>query len=162
MNIGHQIDGLHIRLIPLHHMPSTLSQLRQKLYSLHCCIYSKMKRWMLFLYVILRLSPRLILFSLCFLILSFLLLIIHHYCLLEHPSGHSYWVAILQTTFASKFCQFLSVVQLLFCPLCTDRSVPLISHCLNPCKGTATANTAPFPPLPVTPREAGLGFGGAC
>lgn len=117
---------------------------------------------MLFLNVILRLSPRLILFSLRFLILSFLLLIIHHYRSLEHPSGHSYLAAILQATSASKFCQCLSEVQLLFCLRYTDRSVPLISHCLNPCKGPATASTAPLSPLPVTLGQAGLGFGGAC
>lgn len=109
-NHGHQIDGLRKRLIPLQHMPHSLSQLRQKSHSLHCCIYSKIKICMLGLYVIIRLSPRLMLFSLCFFILSFFLLIIHHSCLLK------YWVAVPKATSPSKFCQCMSEVRLLFSP----------------------------------------------
>lgn len=139
-----------------------LAQQRQKLYSLHRCIYSKIKRLIWVLYVILGLTPRLILFSLCFLILSFLLLLIHHYCWLEYPFEHTYWVATLQAPSAPRFHQCLSEVPQLFCPLYSDRSVPLISHCLNPHDRRAPASSASFPPLPVTRREAGLGFGGAC
>lgn len=89
-------------------MPKTLSQLRQKLYSLHCCIYSKMKRWMLFLYVMLSLGPRPTLFSPHFLISSSRLLIIHHHCSLEHPSGCGYWAVMLRASFLR--CQVLPVL----------------------------------------------------
>lgn len=71
---------------------------------------------MLGLFVVVRFSPRLILFSLCFFILSFLLLLIHHSCSLKYPSGHSYWVAVLKATSSSKFCQCRSEARLLFPP----------------------------------------------
>ena len=161
-NRGHHIDGLHRRLILLHHMPSTLSQLRQKLYSLHCCICSKIKRWMLVSYVILRVCPRLILFSLWFLILPLLLLIIHHYCLLEHPSGLSYWVAIVQATSASKFCQcFFRGPGAFLPPLhwqVGPSDFPLLecpqreSHCQHSLLASSSYRH----------REVGLGSGGAC
>lgn len=115
-NLQHQTDSLPKRLIPLHLMPHSLSQLRQKSHALHCCIYSKIKRWMLDLYVIFRLSPRVILFSLCFFIRSFFLLITRHSCLLKYPSGHSYQVAVPQATSTSKFCQGMSEVWLFFSP----------------------------------------------
>lgn len=78
---------------------------------------------MLFLYVICRLSPRLILFSSCFLIPSFLLLITHRHCLLEHPSSHSHWTVMLWAFSASKLCQCLSQFQQLFYPVYIRKSL---------------------------------------
>lgn len=117
---------------------------------------------MLDLYVIVRLSPRLILFSLCFFILPFFLLITHHSCFLKYPSGHSCRVAVAQATLHFQVFPVYVRGPAAFLPLYTKRSVPLISHCSNPHTRTAPAGTDPFPPLPVTLREAGLGFGGPC
>lgn len=100
---------------------------------------------MLFLHVICRLSPRIILFSPCFLILSFLLLITHCHCLLEHPSGHSHWTVMLWAFSASKLCQCLSQFQQLFCPLYISKSVPLISRCSKAHTRRVASSTAPFP-----------------